>query len=116
MSLDSSNGPVRGVHRMSPHHPAHFEILRLEGDELDEPLAHLALLEREGQVLVRLGEGQLAKAKAYLVSEPTLAEAGMALGLGSAIELSASEELGGRLLISKSTYPGTKISNRPSPS
>jgi ribonuclease-3 len=43
-------------------------------------------------------EGDLAKAKAYLVSEPTLAEAGLALGLGEAVELSVSEEAsGGRL-------------------
>jgi ribonuclease III len=43
-------------------------------------------------------EGDLAKAKAYLVSEPTLAEAGRELRLDEAVELSASEALsGGRM-------------------
>jgi ribonuclease-3 len=43
-------------------------------------------------------EGDLAKAKAFLVSEPTLAEAGRELGLDTAVELSPSEALsGGRL-------------------
>src|SRR5579871_3967850 len=37
-------------------------------------------------------EGALAKAKAYLVSEPTLAEAGRALGLDAAVEISLAEE------------------------
>jgi len=40
-------------------------------------------------------EGDLAKAKAYLASEPTLAEAGMSLGLDRAVELSFSEESAG---------------------
>ena len=40
-------------------------------------------------------EGNLAKAKAFLVSEPTLAEAGKALGLDSAVELSVSESMAG---------------------
>lgn len=44
-------------------------------------------------------EGDLAKAKAYLVSEPTLAEAGQALGLDQAVILSDSEAAaGGRRL------------------
>jgi len=43
-------------------------------------------------------EGDLAKAKAFLVSEPTLAEAGRRLGLDAAIELSPAEAAaGGRL-------------------
>lgn len=43
-------------------------------------------------------EGDLAKAKAYLASEPTLADAGRALGLNIAVDLSPSEALsGGRL-------------------
>lgn len=42
-------------------------------------------------------EGDLAKAKAFLVSEPTLAEAGLALGLHHAIEMSAAEEAAGGL-------------------
>jgi ribonuclease-3 len=42
-------------------------------------------------------EGELAKAKAFLVSEPTLAEAGTALELDRAVELSESEAMtGGR--------------------
>lgn len=40
-------------------------------------------------------EGELAKAKAFLASEPTLAEAGRNLGLDAAVELSSSEELSG---------------------
>ncbi len=40
-------------------------------------------------------EGDLAKAKAYLVSEPTLAAAGQALGLEEALEMSAGEEASG---------------------
>lgn len=40
-------------------------------------------------------EGDLAKAKAFLVSEPTLAKAAQAMGMDSAVELSAGEELSG---------------------
>jgi ribonuclease-3 len=40
-------------------------------------------------------EGDLAKAKAFLASEPTLAEAGLSLGLGAVVELSLSEDLSG---------------------
>ncbi len=43
-------------------------------------------------------EGDLAKAKAFLVSEPTLAKAALAFGIDSAVDLSAGEEAsGGRL-------------------
>jgi ribonuclease-3 len=40
-------------------------------------------------------EGALAKAKAYLVSEPLLAEAGISLGLDEAVVLSESEGMAG---------------------
>ncbi len=40
-------------------------------------------------------EGELAKAKAYLASEPTLAEAGKTLRLDSSVELSPSEAAAG---------------------
>jgi ribonuclease-3 len=40
-------------------------------------------------------EGTLAKAKAFLVSEPTLAEAGFALGLDEVIEISGAVEIAG---------------------
>jgi ribonuclease-3 len=40
-------------------------------------------------------EGDLAKAKAFLVSEPTLAEAGRSLGLDRAVEISPAEEASG---------------------
>jgi ribonuclease-3 len=40
-------------------------------------------------------EGDLAKAKAFLVSEPTLAEAALAFGLDTALELSGPEEAAG---------------------
>src|SRR5262249_54108337 len=38
-------------------------------------------------------EGDLAKAKAFLVSEPTLAQAALSLGIDCAVELSAGEDL-----------------------
>src|SRR5262245_35128685 len=40
-------------------------------------------------------EGELAKAKAYLVSEPTLAAAGLEIGLNEAVQISAGEEASG---------------------
>lgn len=43
-------------------------------------------------------EGELAKAKAFLVSEPTLATAGQSVGIDEAVQISAGEEAsGGRL-------------------
>jgi len=62
---------------------------------LGDSILGLVVCEHLVEAFPEAPEGELAKAKAFLVSEPTLAEAGRLLGLDQAVELSASEEASG---------------------
>src|SRR5690242_4889545 len=62
---------------------------------LGDAIVGMVVCERLFQQFPDASEGELAKAKAYLVSEGSLAQAGLALGLNQAIELSTSEEAAG---------------------
>lgn len=88
-----------------------IRALRHRSAVLDRPLESYERLEFLGDSIVGMvvcemlftrfpeaSEGELAKAKSFLVSEPTLAEAGRRLGLDAAVELSPAEAAaGGRL-------------------
>jgi ribonuclease III len=88
---------------------SHLErALRHRSAALDQPMESNERLEFLGDSIVGMvicdylfarfpetREGDLAKAKAYIVSEPTLAEAGQLMGLDAAIEMSAAEEASG---------------------
>jgi ribonuclease-3 len=84
--------------------------LRHRSAAIEQPLESMERLEFLGDSIVGVvvcdllydrfpeaSEGTLAKAKAYLACEPTLAEAALDLGIDRALELSPSEEAtGGR--------------------
>lgn len=82
--------------------------LRHRSVTLDKPLESNERLEFLGDSILgmvvceylvsrfpEMPEGDLAKAKAFLVSEPTLAEAARSLGIDAAVEISPAEELAG---------------------
>ncbi len=92
--------------------PAYLEqALRHRSCCMDRPLESNERLEFLGDSVVGVitcdylyerfpneSEGYLATAQAFLVSEPSLAEAGLALGLDTAVEMSGAEEVsGGRI-------------------
>ena len=84
------------------------QALRHRSVTLDSPLESNERLEFLGDAVLgmvvceylvarfpQLPEGHLAKAKAFLVSEPTLAEAARSLGIDAAVQISSAEELAG---------------------
>jgi ribonuclease-3 len=84
------------------------KALRHRSSALDEPNDNNERMEFLGDSIVGMvachglfeafphaSEGDLAKAKAYLVSEPTLAKAALGFGIDRAVNISAGEEASG---------------------